>query len=176
MTPFACSCLGVYSHFPWSVVSLYLFMITARSVCIETITLLLEELNHDHSFSLLAFSQPFDSLTRRRRVTATCRLVNTLGGVGCEAGGRERGRAVKCYRNSWLKRGNGRYWTSSIDTDRVGARLNRSSSRLDYGPCSHPCCLNVEKQPPYMVKMWRLYGGQRDADMVYLNYDIKGDF
>lgn len=24
----------------------------------------------------------------------------TLGGVGCEAGGRERGRPVKCYRNS----------------------------------------------------------------------------
>lgn len=31
------------------------------------------------------------------------------------------------------KRGNGRYRTSSIDTDWVGARLNCSSCRLDYG-------------------------------------------
>lgn len=57
----------------------------------------------------------------------------TLGWRGLWAGGREQGRAVKCYRNSWLKRGNGRYITSSIDTDRVGARLNCSRCRLDYG-------------------------------------------
>lgn len=49
-----------------------------------------------------------------------------ITGVGCEAGGPERGRAVKCCSNSWLKRGNGRYNTSSIDTHWVGARLNRS--------------------------------------------------
>lgn len=124
----ACSCLGVYSHFPWSVVSLYLFMITARSMCTETMGQLLEELNHNSSFSLLHFLKPFfsiscDSLQEEEESWPLADWL-TLGGVGCESGGRERGRAVKCYRNSWLKRGNGRYITSSIDTDQVGARLN----------------------------------------------------
>lgn len=135
VTPFACSCLGVYSHFPWSVVSLYLFMITARSISIETIALLLEELNH--SFGLELFLKPLISLSsdylQEGEESRPPADWLALGGVGCEAGGRERGRAVKCDRNSWLKRGNGRYRASSIDTDRVGARLNCSSSRQDYG-------------------------------------------
>lgn len=106
---------------------LYLFMITARSVCTETIVLLPEGLNHNLSFSLLLFLKPSfyfssDSLQEEESWPPADWL--RLGGVGCVAGGRERGRAVKCYRNSWLKRGNGRYITSSIDTDRVGARLN----------------------------------------------------
>ena len=128
----ACSCLGVYSHFPWSVVSLYLFMITARSVCTETIVLLPEGLNHDPSFSLLLLIKPSfyfssGSLQEEEESWPPADWLR-LGGVGCEAGGRERGRAVKCYRNSWQKRGNGRYITSSIDTDRVGARLNCSAA------------------------------------------------
>ncbi len=83
-------------------------------------------------FSSLFFLSLSDSLQEEEESRPPADWL-TLGGVGCEAGGRERGRAVKCYRNSWLKRGNGRYRTSSIDTDRVGARLNCSSSRLDYG-------------------------------------------
>ena len=52
LTPAACFCLGVCSHFPWSVASLYLFMITAHSMCTEPFAVLLEELNHDHSVRL----------------------------------------------------------------------------------------------------------------------------
>lgn len=87
------------------------------------------------SWSLLepVFSLFSDSLQEEEEESRPPGDWLTLGGVGCEAGGRERGRAVKCYRNSWLKRGNGRYITSSIDTDRVRARLNCISSRLNYG-------------------------------------------
>lgn len=88
----------------------------------------------------VAFSQAFffffstffsDYLQEQESRPPACWLTTAWRGLH---GGREQGRAVKCYRNSWLKRGNGRYITSSIDTDRVGARLNCSSSgRLDYG-------------------------------------------
>lgn len=65
----------------------------------------------------------------------------TLGGVGCRAGGRERGRTVKCYRNSWLKRGNGRYRTSSIDTDLSGGKtqLQQKKPAGLRTRCSHNC-------------------------------------
>lgn len=105
------SCLGVYSHFPWNVVSPSPFMITALSLSIEIIALLLEELNHDRSSSLLflrpGLVSPLSSDSSQEAKDDSRPAADRLG-VGCVAGGREWGRPVKWYRNSWLKRGNGR--------------------------------------------------------------------
>lgn len=104
-------------------------------LCTETIVTRRAEswsLLRSAAFSLVFFSF-FLTLYKKKKSHGHLLFGLALGGVGCAAGGRERGRTVKCYRNSWLKRGNGRYRTSSIDTDWVGARLNGSSSRLDYG-------------------------------------------
>lgn len=148
MTP-CCWCLGVYSHFPWSV-SLHLFMITACSLYRNNCTVT----RRAESLSLLQPIAPLFSclffLYKKTGVTATCGLVYTLvGGVGREVGGREQGRAVKCYRNSWLKRGNDRYATSSIDTEWVGVRL---SQQQQSGLCSHSSAItafHVKKQLTY---------------------------
>lgn len=127
-------------------------------------------------FSSLFFSPSSDSLQEEEeeesRPPADWLM---LGGVGWQAGGRERGRAVKCYRNSWLKRGNGRYRTSSIDTDRVGARLNCSSSRLDYG---HRV-VTLLPLLPQCGEATAIYGEnmpfvQRYMVMVYAHFPITG--
>lgn len=49
--------------------------------------------------SLFSFSPSADSLQEEEESRPPVNGL-TLGGVGCAAGGRERGRTVKCYRNS----------------------------------------------------------------------------
>lgn len=75
------------------VFSLYRFMITALSLSIEIITLLLEELNHDRSSSLLVLRpglvSPLSSDFSQEEKDDDSRPAADRLGVGCVAGGRE---------------------------------------------------------------------------------------
>lgn len=51
------------------------------------------------AFSQAFFFSFFNSLQEEEESRPPADWL-TLGGVGCKAGGRERGKAVKCYRNS----------------------------------------------------------------------------
>jgi len=77
-----CWCLGVYSHFLWSVVSLYPCMITAASLCTETIAVTRRAESWAVLQSVDCFLKPVCSpfwlFTKRRRTRGptTCRLVD----------------------------------------------------------------------------------------------------
>lgn len=81
--------LYVYSCFPWRAAAIYNQCVQKHCYPKSWITIATTA-----SFSFFLF----ESLQEDNWLT--------LGGVGL--GGRESGRDVKCYRNSWLKRGSGR--------------------------------------------------------------------